>query len=163
MRFLLGIMMVLWATISFAGLKIPIYSTDNAHTLLGTVKADDTVYGLLLTPKLHDLPPGTHGFHVHEGAFCSNHGMAAGHHLDPEDTKQHKGPYAGSGHLGDLPILVVDDNGDATSPILAPRLKLENIEGHSLMIHAGSDNYSDKPQKLGGGGERIACGVIPYY
>lgn len=28
------------------------------------------------------------------------------------------------------------------------------------MIHAGSDNYSDDPKPLGGGGDRIACGVI---
>jgi Cu-Zn family superoxide dismutase len=28
------------------------------------------------------------------------------------------------------------------------------------MIHAGGDNYADKPKKLGGGGERIACAVI---
>ena len=28
------------------------------------------------------------------------------------------------------------------------------------MIHAGGDNYSDQPQPLGGGGARIACGVI---
>jgi Cu-Zn family superoxide dismutase len=28
------------------------------------------------------------------------------------------------------------------------------------MIHAGSDNYSDSPKPLGGGGARIACGVI---
>jgi Cu-Zn family superoxide dismutase len=28
------------------------------------------------------------------------------------------------------------------------------------MIHAGGDNYSDTPKPLGGGGERIACGVV---
>ena len=28
------------------------------------------------------------------------------------------------------------------------------------MIHAGGDNYSDLPKPLGGGGDRIACGVI---
>jgi Cu-Zn family superoxide dismutase len=28
------------------------------------------------------------------------------------------------------------------------------------MIHAGGDNYSDHPEKLGGGGARIACGVV---
>jgi Cu-Zn family superoxide dismutase len=28
------------------------------------------------------------------------------------------------------------------------------------MIHSGGDNYSDVPEKLGGGGGRIACGVI---
>jgi Cu-Zn family superoxide dismutase len=29
------------------------------------------------------------------------------------------------------------------------------------MIHEGGDNYSDQPKPLGGGGARIACGVIP--
>jgi len=28
------------------------------------------------------------------------------------------------------------------------------------MIHAGSDNYADEPKPLGGGGSRVACGVI---
>jgi Cu-Zn family superoxide dismutase len=28
------------------------------------------------------------------------------------------------------------------------------------MIHAGGDNYSDHPKRLGGGGARIACGVV---
>jgi len=28
------------------------------------------------------------------------------------------------------------------------------------MIHAGGDNMSDKPEPLGGGGARYACGVI---
>jgi Cu-Zn family superoxide dismutase len=45
-------------------------------------------------------------------------------------------------------------------PVLAPRLKVADIKGRSLMIHAGGDNYSDLPVKLGGGGARIACGVI---
>jgi Cu-Zn family superoxide dismutase len=28
------------------------------------------------------------------------------------------------------------------------------------MIHAGGDTYSDMPAPLGGGGARLACGVI---
>jgi Cu-Zn family superoxide dismutase len=28
------------------------------------------------------------------------------------------------------------------------------------MIHESGDNYSDTPKKLGGGGGRIACGVV---
>jgi Cu-Zn family superoxide dismutase len=28
------------------------------------------------------------------------------------------------------------------------------------MIHAGGDNYSDTPVTLGGGGARVACGVV---
>jgi len=44
--------------------------------------------------------------------------------------------------------------------LLAPRLTLSQIQGLSVMVHAGGDNYSDHPKPLGGGGERIACGVI---
>jgi len=43
--------------------------------------------------------------------------------------------------------------------VLAPRLKMTDVKGHALMVHAGGDNYSDNPEKLGGGGARIACGV----
>jgi superoxide dismutase, Cu-Zn family len=28
------------------------------------------------------------------------------------------------------------------------------------MIHAGGDNYADAPKPLGGGGARVACGVV---
>jgi Cu-Zn family superoxide dismutase len=44
---------------------------------------------------------------------------------------------------------------------VAPRLKLADLKGRSLMIHSGADNYFDAPEKNGGGGERIACGVMP--
>ncbi|NES46128.1 superoxide dismutase family protein, partial [Moorena sp. SIO2C4] len=35
-----------------------------------------------------------------------------------------------------------------------------DLKGHSLIIHAQGDNYSDIPKPLGGGGARVACGVI---
>jgi Cu-Zn family superoxide dismutase len=44
--------------------------------------------------------------------------------------------------------------------VLAPKLKVADLKGKSLMIHAGGDNYSDTPEVLGGGGARIACGAI---
>jgi Cu-Zn family superoxide dismutase len=37
---------------------------------------------------------------------------------------------------------------------------VKDVRGRSLIIHAGEDNYSDQPASLGGGGIRIACGVI---
>ncbi|MES2218023.1 MAG: superoxide dismutase [Cu-Zn] SodC [Pseudomonadota bacterium] len=148
-----------------ASLVIPIFLTtpNGDGQEIGEVIADDTIYGLILTPKLHGLPPGIHGFHVHAMASCEHDGMMAGGHLDPDKFGKHVGPYDGNGHLGDLPVLIVDAKGNATIPVLAPRLKLYYIKNHALMIHAGSDNYSDVPRKLGGGGERIACGKIPYY
>ena len=86
--------------------------------------------------------------------------MAAGGHLDPSKTKHHFGPYNNKGHLGDLPVLSINADGTSTLPVLAPRLSVAKIVGHSLMVHNGGDNYSDIPT-LGGGGPRMVCGIIP--
>ena len=56
-------------------------------------------------------------------------------------------------------MLTVDASGKATKPIVAPHLTVAEVKGHSIMIHAGGDTYSDQPAPLGGGGARIACGV----
>jgi superoxide dismutase, Cu-Zn family len=163
-KMLVGAAAIFGVSVACASLVIPVYMTtaDGKGQSVGTVTADDTIYGLVLTPKLHGLPPGVHGFHVHDMAMCDHDGTAAGGHLDPDKTNKHLGPYD-PGHLGDLPVLVVDAKGDAMLPVLAPRLKLEMIKNHALMVHAGGDNYSDIPAKLGGGGTRLACGVIPYF
>lgn len=136
---------------------------------IGEITVSETPYGLLFTPHLNGLTPGIHGFHVHTNPSCMPGmkdgkevpALMAGGHLDPEKTGKHLGPYNDKGHLGDLPGLVVNADGTATYPLLAPRLKsLSELKGHSLMIHKGGDNYSDKPAPLGGGGARFACGVI---
>lgn len=134
---------------------------------LGTIKLDDGKDGLVIEAKLNGLPPGEHGFHVHEGGDCApkekdgkmTAGMAAGGHLDPAKTGKHEGP-KGQGHLGDLPPLVVDKNGVAEEKLTAPRLKVADLAGHAVVIHEGGDNFSDQPKPLGGGGGRIACGVV---
>ena len=135
---------------------------------VGTVTFADGAQGLVITPKLAGLPPGQHGFHIHAKGDCgpgTNEGkpaagFAAGGHYDPADTRKHLGPLSTAGHRGDLPGLVVDSRGDATEAVTAPHLTVEEIRGRSIMIHAGGDNYSDTPKPLGGGGARIACGVI---
>ena len=137
-------------------------------TAVGTVTLTENTYGLLLTPNLTGLPPGVHGFHVHEKADCGNTTVdgkvtvagAAGGHWDPDHSAEHDGPYS-KGHRGDLPVIYVAADGTAVTPVLAPRIKsLADVHGLALMIHAGGDNHSDHPAKFGGGGARIACGVI---
>lgn len=133
----------------------------------GTVSIAETKYGLVFTPSLTGLPAGLHGFHVHDKGSCGPGqqdgktvaGFAAGGHYDPSGSKKHGLPW-GDGHLGDLPGLVVDANGAANYPVLAPRLKLADVKGRALMIHVGGDNHADHPAPLGGGGGRMVCGVI---
>ena len=123
--------------------------------------------GVVFKPNLKDLPPGPHGFHVHEHANCGakekdgkmSPGEAAGPHWDPDKAGKHGSPSDG-GHRGDLPVLQVAADGTAKRPVTAPRVKLADLRNKSLMIHEGGDNFSDKPKPLGGGGKRIACGVI---
>ncbi|MDM1696345.1 superoxide dismutase family protein [Thiopseudomonas alkaliphila] len=145
-------------------------SEQGQGAALGTIKVEPTPYGLLFTPELKGLAAGLHGFHIHEHANCAPNtdaqakvvpAGAAGGHFDPEKTGQHLGPYNSAGHLGDLPALYVNAEGVADYPVLAPKLReLAQIKKRSIMIHAGGDNHSDHPAPLGGGGARMACGVI---
>lgn len=136
---------------------------------IGVVTITETDYGLLFTPKLTGLTPGIHGFHIHANGSCEPDmkdgkpvpALKAGGHLDPEKVGVHLGPYNKDGHLGDLPGLVVNDKGVANYAVLAPKLtKLEQVKEKAIMVHVGGDNYSDDPEALGGGGARMACGVI---
>ncbi|MDR3534715.1 MAG: superoxide dismutase [Cu-Zn] SodC [Rhodopila sp.] len=141
---------------------------DGTGEDLGTITIANSSGGATFKLDLHGLPPGPHGFHVHENANCGPtllNGVripagAAGSHFDPEHTGKHEGP-TGEGHLGDLPVLDVAANGTASQTLTAPRIKdIDTLKGHSLIIHIGGDNYSDTPSVLGGGGGRFACGVI---
>jgi Cu-Zn family superoxide dismutase len=135
---------------------------------IGVVVLSDSKKGLSIKPKLSGLPPGQHGFHVHVNPDCGPgeqngkkaSGLAAGGHFDPEKTGKHRGPLSTEGHKGDMPFLTVNDKGESTGSLLAPNLKVNALKGHSIMIHAGGDNYSDDPAPLGGGGARIACGIF---
>jgi Cu-Zn family superoxide dismutase len=135
---------------------------------IGTLHLSDTKAGLHIKPRLANLPAGDHGFHVHVNPNCGPGngpngqpaaGIAAGGHYDPANTGKHLGPQ-GEGHKGDLPALTVNASGNATKSVVAPHLTVADVKGRSIMIHAGGDNYSDQPAPLGGGGARIACGVV---
>ena len=143
-------------------------SASGVGKVIGTIGLSNANEGLVVMPDLAELPPGDHGFHIHVNPDCGPGagsdgqpaaGLAAGGHYDPANSGKHLGP-RGQGHKGDLPVLRVDAGGNAMTAVIAPNLKLADIKGRSIMIHAGGDNYSDQPSPLGGGGARIACGVV---
>jgi Cu-Zn family superoxide dismutase len=141
---------------------------DGTGVSLGTIIISDTDGGAAFKLALHGLPPGPHGFMVHENANCGPTflngiripGGAAGGVLDPDNVGKHAGPM-GDGYLGDLPLIVVDPDGTAKQTLTAPRIKSTDVlKGHALIIHTGGDNYSDSPSLLGGSGGRISCGLV---
>ncbi|MBT9568998.1 MAG: superoxide dismutase family protein [Thiobacillus sp.] len=150
-----------------AGVTMNVVDSAGVGAPVGEITIVETPYGLVFTPSLAGLPPGLHGFHVHENGDCQPAkkdgkvvaALAAGGHFDPDKTGRHGTPW-GDGHRGDLPPLYVDEGGKAGSPVLAPRLKMADLKGRALMVHAGGDNHADHPAPLGGGGARVACGVV---
>lgn len=161
----LGVSSLAWA----AEISVPVNMAEKQGVgeSVGVIRIVETPHGLAFYPALQGLPPGLHGFHIHEKPSCAPAekegalvpALAAGGHLDPQGAKHHGEPW-GDGHLGDLPPLYVAADGSAVSPVLGPRLKLADVRQRSLMIHAGGDNHADHPMPLGGGGARVACGVI---
>lgn len=166
---LIPLSIMLFAGSAMAGttVQMSMVESQGIGASAGQVTITESKYGLVFSPSLKGLPPGLHGFHVHQNPSCEPMekdgkmvpALAAGGHYDPSDTKRHDMPW-GDGHLGDLPPLFVDAEGNADQPVLAPRLKMADLAGRSLMVHAGGDNHSDHPAALGGGGARMACGVI---
>jgi superoxide dismutase, Cu-Zn family len=150
-----------------AKVSVHLITADGVGKSVGTITIKEGKDGVSLEPKLTGLPPGEHGFHLHEKPSCEpadkagkkTAGEAAGAHYDPAMTKTHKGP-EGGGHKGDLPKLIVSDKGEVKDKLSVKGLTLDDFRGKSLMIHAGGDNYADAPKPSGGGGDRIACGVV---
>ncbi len=141
-------------------------SAEGIGEKIGQISFQDSTEGLVIKTDLKNLPAGFHGFHIHEKGSCDQAekdgkigaAIAAGGHFNPENVAGHGTP--NDGHMGDLPVLNVDSNGVAKTTVIAPRLTLDKVQGLAIMVHAGGDNYSDHPKPLGGGGDRIACGVI---
>ncbi len=120
---------------------------------------------LLVDARLTGLPPGAHGFHIHEKGDCSApDGMSAGGHFNPTGHA-HGGPMSNERHVGDLGNITADANGKAelqltisTSEVDVSKMGPGSIVGKGLIVHADPDDY--KTQPTGNAGKRLACGVI---
>ena len=141
--------------------------TNGLGADVGSLTLSDGANGLSIKAALKGLPPGDHGFHLHDKPSCDPGekdgkpaaGIGAGGHYDPAATAKHLGP-EGEGHRGDMPVLHVGADGTSSETLVAPHLHLADVHGRAIVIHAGGDNYSDQPAPLGGGGARIACGIV---
>ena len=116
--------------------------------------------------NLYNLPPGEHGFHVHEYADMRNGCKSLGSHYNPF-YKDHGGLYGHNRHIGDLGNITVNNLGKCTQRIVVDYLPISGqhgILGRSIVIHEKPDDYGlgghEDSLSTGNSGERIACGVI---
>jgi len=114
--------------------------------------------------RVTGLKPGRHGMHLHAVGICQGPAFTtAGSHLNPAGLKHGRLNPQGH-HLGDLPNLVVDQNGkadatvDVTGAETAKGLKAFLGRGMSLVIHADPDD--EKTDPTGGSGARVACAAF---
>jgi Cu-Zn family superoxide dismutase len=127
--------------------------------------------------KVSGLAPGLHGAHIHAIGSCTPDANGvpfggAGAHFNPHlalHGEHTRGEHA-EHHAGDLPNLVVNDDGrgrlnTASAHFTLTDLATESLfdtNGSAIVIHANQDDYVTQTGPLGPGqsGPRIACGRI---
>ncbi len=123
-----------------------------------------------ITGPAAGLAPGPHGFHIHENAKggCAPPYTSAGGHFDPGPAGNPDPDVNHPFHMGDIPNLVVGDNGVGTLTATTSRITLApgplsvmDENGSVIIVHEEPDQGISGPAKSGvSGGARIACGVI---
>lgn len=110
---------------------------------------------------LFGVPPGVHGFHVHENGDCSNNGQAAGGHFNPMNMP-HAAPDMASHHAGDFGNVTADEKGEVHAKFNTHSVTVAagttSAVGHAVILHANPDDLTTQP--TGNAGARIACGIV---
>jgi Cu-Zn family superoxide dismutase len=127
----------------------------------GRATATEVAGGIRYTLDVKGLPAGTHGAHVHTVGRCDAPDFTtAGGHWNPtmakHGTMNPQGP-----HEGDLPNLVVGNDGRGTLGVTVPGQTMAGLldaDGAAIVVHAGPDDLTTDPS--GNSGGRIACGVF---
>ena len=138
---------------------------DSSQKQVARATFSETRDGVRVVVTGRDLPPGTHGVHIHAVGSCQPPTFeSAGEHLNPSGKKHGLQNPEGT-HAGDLPNLVVGTNGEGRMEQVTRGLTLDGGPGSllrpggtAIIIHANADDQKTDPS--GGSGGRIACGVI---
>ncbi|MCE7080978.1 superoxide dismutase family protein [Streptomyces sp. ST2-7A] len=123
------------------------------------------------------VDPGFHGFHLHETAVCEADApdgpfTTAGGHWNFTDAEH-------PGHVGDMPALLVIENGTAEAMFVTDRFTLDDFpdEGVAVILHEDRDNFAHIPDRYqsedadepgpdettlatGDAGDRYACATL---
>ncbi len=127
----------------------------------GTASFYPVENGTLVITEVQGLPfkPGAcnariFALHIHEGSSCTGNAQDpfanTGGHYNPDKCEHPQ-------HAGDLPPLFGNE-GYAWGAVVTNRFDIDEVIGHTIIIHAGLDDFTTQPS--GNAGAKIACGVI---
>lgn len=127
---------------------------EGNQCLRGEVRFYQQPRCVLVVAYIAGLPSdskGFCGFHIHEGNTCEGDFSSTGGHYNPDNTMH-------PNHAGDLPPLMVRENGHAYMAVKTDRFRVGDIIGRTVVIHSDADDFTSQPS--GASGKKIACGVI---
>lgn len=130
--------------------------------------------------------PGFHGLHVHanddrangNGCIADPGQPPATHFVSADGHLAEPGQVHGQ-HVGDLPPVLLTQDGRAHSVTITDRLQVADVIGRAVVLHADPDNLGHVPvgaeptqytanspaaldltARTGNAGDRVACGVV---
>lgn len=131
------------------------------NTAAGKVTFTQQSDGLKISVEMHNLKPGSHGFHIHEFGNCAcDDAKCTGDHYNPFG-KPHGGRESKERHVGDFGNIIADEQGNAVIEFIDTIATLNgrhSIVGRAVIVHADPDDLHSQPS--GNAGARISCGVI---
>lgn len=143
-----------------AGLSdLTVIMKDNKGKSAGIVLLREFEHGLVLNADLKGLPPGPHGFHIHERGLCEGPGFqSAGGHFNPLHASH---GYGGGMHAGDLPNIHVHADGTAKAEFFAAHLTLKRPRIAETTSGAASGAGSGTGGGTAEGGGTAMTGPFP--
>lgn len=147
---------------------------------VGTATFTESDGAMRVEVDVRDQEAGFYGLHIHGIGLCEPN-SAAPNEPDNRGDFLSAGGHLGAGeadhpdHAGDLPSLLVMENGQAQLSFRTDRVSLTDVtdaDGAALMLHSEPDNFANIPERYAAGGPdadtrgtgdaggRLACGVM---
>jgi len=117
--------------------------------------------GVHVVADVSGVPPGKHGFHLHETGVCTAPDYkSAGGHWNPGHAGHACMPVEPR-HAGDLGNITVGSDGKGHLDVILSGVSVsgaDSVIGKAVVLHAAEDDC--KTQPTGNAGGRLACGVV---